>query len=67
MDGASIREIRRSQGMTQEKFAEAVGTSRFMVNRWEAGIHRPNLESLKKIARATGKTLREVVDEVAGG
>ncbi|SFL04731.1 helix-turn-helix transcriptional regulator [Streptomyces pini] len=64
MDGASIRELRHSRGMTQEEFAAAVGTSRFMVNRWEAGVHRPNLESLKKIAQATGKPLGEIVEEV---
>ncbi|MBL3665638.1 helix-turn-helix transcriptional regulator [Streptomyces sp. M2CJ-2] len=65
MDGASIRELRRARGMTQEEFAGAVGTSRFMVNRWEAGVHRPNLDSLKKIAEATGKPLIELVGEVS--
>lgn len=64
MDGATIREIRRARGMTQEEFAEAVGTSRFMVNRWEAGVHRPNLDSLKKIAAVAGRPLGEIVEEV---
>ncbi|MGW7281763.1 helix-turn-helix transcriptional regulator [Streptomyces sp. NPDC054844] len=64
MDGATIREIRRARGMTQEEFAEAVGTSRFMVNRWEAGVHRPNIDSLKKIAAVVGRPPGEIVEEV---
>ncbi|WP_431981465.1 helix-turn-helix transcriptional regulator [Streptomyces qinglanensis] len=50
--------------MTQEEFAEAVGTSRFMVNRWETGVHRPNLDILRKIAQATGNPLIEILAEV---
>lgn len=64
MDGATIREIRRSQGMTQEQFAAAVGTSRFMVNRWEAGVHRPGLDSLVKIAKVAGRPIGEFIEEV---
>ncbi|MFJ1740047.1 helix-turn-helix transcriptional regulator [Streptomyces microflavus] len=64
MDGAKIREIRRSRSMTQEQFADELGTSRFMVNRWEAGIHRPNIESTRKIAKVAGVTIDELIEEV---
>lgn len=36
-----------------------------MVNRWEADVHRPSLESLKRIAKASGRPLIELVEEVA--
>lgn len=65
MDGAKIREIRRSQGLTQQEFAEKLGTSRFMVNRWEAGVHQPNFEYVKRIAKVAGCTLDELAQEVA--
>ncbi|MER7695565.1 helix-turn-helix transcriptional regulator [Streptomyces sp. NPDC096095] len=64
MDGAKIREIRRSRSMTQEEFADELGTSRFMVNRWEAGIHRPNIDSTRKIAKVAGITIDELIEEV---
>ncbi|MFH9195929.1 helix-turn-helix transcriptional regulator [Streptomyces anulatus] len=64
MDGAKIREIRCSRSMTQEQFADELGTSRFMVNRWEAGVHRPNIDSSRKIAKVAGKTIDELLEEV---
>lgn len=35
--GEQLQEVRRSNGMTQEQFAEALQVSRQAVSRWESG------------------------------
>lgn len=36
--GEQLQEVRRSNGMTQEQFAEALQVSRQAVSRWESGV-----------------------------
>ena len=49
-----IRWARKSAGLSQEKLAEVVGTSRRHVIRWEQGT-RPGAYYRKRLARATGQ------------
>ena len=55
-----IRWARERTGMSQEKFAEAAGTSRRHVMRWEkprgtANAHSPNAHYRRIIAEVTGQ------------
>lgn len=48
-----VRRERRRAELTQQQLADAVGTSRETVIRWEKGIHKPeNLETVLKVAAA---------------
>jgi transcriptional regulator with XRE-family HTH domain len=45
---------RKQQGISQERFAELIGTTRRHMIRIEKGTHRPRRELLARIAEAAG-------------
>lgn len=45
-----LKQLRKSNGLTQEDLAEALYVSRTAVSKWESGRGYPNIESLKDIA-----------------
>lgn len=49
-----LRELRRKNGYTQSGLAKALGVSQSTVGNWEAGIRRPNLDTLERITRLFG-------------
>jgi DNA-binding XRE family transcriptional regulator len=53
---------RKAAGLTQERFAEALGVERTTVVRWEAGDHEPRPPLWPKIARVLGLNLKTVPD-----
>jgi transcriptional regulator with XRE-family HTH domain len=52
-----LKEARKQSGLSQEKLAEAVGVSGHAVYLFERGKNRPALDTLERIAAATGKPL----------
>ncbi len=61
---AALREIawlliryRMDAGLSQQELAEPVGTSHSQISRIESGRHRPNLETLQRIAAALDRGL----------
>jgi len=50
--GARIRELRKSQGITQEQLADSLGIEQKHVSLIERGKSYPSLDRLKKIAEA---------------
>jgi transcriptional regulator with XRE-family HTH domain len=53
-----IRAVRQGLGLSQRQFAERVGVQhRNVVNDWEAGRHRPRVQTLDCIARLGGVTV----------
>ena len=42
-----LRELRKKNGYTQSGLAKALGVSQSTVGNWEAGIRRPNLDTLE--------------------
>jgi len=61
---ARIRWARNQAGLSQERFAELVGTSRRHVMRWEGGpAHRPGHEYMARIAAVTGQPESLFTDE----
>lgn len=49
MTADEIREIRMKLGVTQEKFAQLLGTTATTVNRWENGKVNPSRLYIKEI------------------
>ena len=45
-----LREVRKSQGMTQELLADRVGTKKSNISRLESGRYNPSLDFLVKVA-----------------
>ena len=50
-----LREVRKSQGMTQELLADRVGTKKSNISRLESGRYNPSLDFLVKVAGGLGK------------
>ena len=53
-----LRDVRKSQGMTQESLAELVGTKKSNISRLESGRYNPSLDFLVKVAGGLGKQLQ---------
>lgn len=53
-----LRDVRKSQGMTQESLAELVGTRKSNISRLESGRYNPSLDFLVKVAGGLGKQIQ---------
>ena len=53
-----LRNVRKSQGMTQESLAELVGTKKSNISRLESGRYNPSLDFLVKVAGGLGKQIQ---------
>lgn len=53
-----LREVRKSQGMTQESLADCVGTKKSNISRLESGRYNPSLDFLVKVAGGLGKQIQ---------
>ena len=49
-----LRELRRKNGYTQSGLAKKLNVSQPTIASWEAGIRRPNLDTLERITRLFG-------------
>lgn len=61
--GQRIRWARGQKGISQERLATALGTTRQVVIRWEKGMHRPNDESRRRLGVALGHAPAFFADE----
>ncbi len=53
-----LREVRKSQGMTQELLADRVGTKKSNISRLESGRYNPSLDFLVKVAGGLEKQIQ---------
>ena len=53
-----LRQVRKSQGMTQESLAELVGTKKSNISRLESGRYNPSLDFLVKVAGGLGQKIQ---------
>lgn len=53
-----LREVRRGQGITQERLAEMVGTKKSNISRLESGRYNPSLDFLVKVAGGLGRQIQ---------
>ncbi|MCL4836451.1 MAG: helix-turn-helix domain-containing protein [Thermoanaerobaculia bacterium] len=42
-------------GLSHDRLAERLGTSRFTVIKWEKGLHRPGADYLRRLRDVTGQ------------
>ena len=48
--GENIRELRKSRGYSQERFAREIGSNQMTVSSWEVGTRLPLIPTIKHIA-----------------
>lgn len=53
-----LRDVRKSQGMTQESLADLVGTKKSNISRLESGRYNPSIDFLVKVAGGLGKQIQ---------
>lgn len=61
--GEKIRERRLKNNYTLEQLAELVGVPWLTLDRWEAGLERPDAEQLKKLAEIFGCSYERLLPE----
>ena len=54
---SQLRQVRKEQGMTQERLAEKVGTRKLNISRLESGRYNPSLDFLEKVAGGLGREI----------
>lgn len=54
---AQLRQVRKEQGMTQERLAEKVGTRKSNISRLESGRYNPSLDFLETVAGGLGREI----------
>ncbi len=65
--GAKIRKERKALGLTLEKFAELVGTSKAMLQRVETGVKSPSIALLSEIATVCRRRIDDFIHEEPEG
>lgn len=48
--GENLRELRKSRGYSQDRFAREIGSNQVNVSAWELGTRMPYLDTIKHIA-----------------
>ena len=54
---SQLRQVRKEQGLTQERLAEKVGTRKSNISRLESGRYNPSLDFLEKVAGGLGREI----------
>src|SRR5258708_3393452 len=55
-----LRHEREMRGWSQKRVADAVGTSKFMISRWEGGVTMPGPHFREQLCLLFGKTAEEL-------
>lgn len=63
--GEKISDLRKKNGISQEKLAELLGISRQAVTKWESGKGNPDTENLIRLAELFGVSLDELCGKEA--
>ena len=62
MLGHTIARLRKSRGLTQAKFAEALHVTQAAVSQWETGRTNPDVQQLFILAEFFGITVEKLTD-----
>lgn len=62
--GKKLKELRRGEGLTQQKLAEILQISRVNYTRYETNAVRPDYETLIKLADFYDVSLDELFDRI---
>jgi len=60
--GTFLKELRKEKGITQEQFAEHLGTSGRTISRWETGNNMPDISLLIEIAEFFDVSIPEIIN-----
>ena len=60
--GNFLRELRKSNNLTQKQVAEKLGVSGRTISRWETGAYMPDISMLVDIAEMYDVDVREIID-----
>ena len=63
--GSRIRLARRQAGLTQARLATRMNTSFQTISQWERGDRNPGIKTLRRIARAIGCDLFDLIGETS--
>jgi transcriptional regulator with XRE-family HTH domain len=58
--GQKMRQLRKQNGYSQERFAELIGIDPNSVSRIECGVYYPSLDTLEKIAKVLKVEMRDL-------
>lgn len=58
--GQKVRQLRKQNGYSQERFAELVGIDPNSISRIECGVHYPSLDTLEKISKVLKVEMRDL-------
>lgn len=56
----NIRQRRKALKMSQDELADAIGSNRVTISRYETGAYYPSVEALRKLASALNTTTTEL-------
>jgi XRE family transcriptional regulator, fatty acid utilization regulator len=59
--GRTLKRLRRQRGLTQQALAVKAGVSLGYLSRLEVDMHDPRLSTLRKLAKALGVPVAELV------
>lgn len=65
--GKQIQGIRRKKGLSQEELAQAIGSTKSAISRYESGKRQPRLEQLQRIASALDVPIYELLGLIDEG
>ena len=57
---SKIKELRKAAGLTQVRFAEAMGVTQSTVSQWESGRALPDTAKLPKLAEVLGCSVADL-------
>ena len=59
--GEKLKAARKAAGLKQSELADMVGCTQKDISRWESGLHEPGVLIVKKMAKALGCSMDELV------
>ncbi|MDO4270336.1 MAG: helix-turn-helix transcriptional regulator [Eubacteriales bacterium] len=63
--GERLREIRKEKGMSQQAFAQMLGTSKQVLSRYETGQRSPKISKVQQYAQKLGVSAEYLMEETA--
>ncbi len=62
MFGSKLKKARKKKGLSQEKVAELINTSRSNISKYENEVLEPNLETIKKLCELYNISADELLE-----
>lgn len=60
----ALSEYRKKKNLTQAQLAKELGVSKACVGMWEIGYRKPDIVTLKKLAKVLGCTADELLEPI---